>query len=123
VSDDGLRVRRTNPLAAGEEEIINKAVEERSLYVTPFPMTSTLDGAQSRLTPLTPPLTLARCPGLTTFLSSHGAVRSLRMRKHATSLDFNGTAFVELDSVADAKEFMEKQIVHEGALLVRAGGV
>ena len=45
VSEDGLRVRRSKQLAAGEEELINKAVEERSLYVAPFPMNCTLDGA------------------------------------------------------------------------------
>ena len=45
VSDDGRRVRRAVALAPGAEEEINKAVEARSLYASPFPMTSTLDGA------------------------------------------------------------------------------
>ena len=45
VSEDGKRVRRAQPLAPGAEDDIIKAVEARSLYVAPFPMDSTLDGA------------------------------------------------------------------------------
>jgi len=70
VSEDGLRVRRAKQLAVGEEELINKAVEERSLYVAPFPMSSTLDGARPEaaacaacLTPgLRPPRRADRIP-------------------------------------------------------------
>jgi hypothetical protein len=47
VSEDGRRVRRAAPLAPGAEDEINKAVEARSLYATPFPMNSTLDGASA----------------------------------------------------------------------------
>jgi hypothetical protein len=47
VSEDGRRVRRAAALAPGAEDEINKAVEARSLYATPFPMNSTLDGAHA----------------------------------------------------------------------------
>ena len=53
VSDDGKSVRRTQPLAAGEEETINKAVEARSLYAAPFPYDATLDSASDGLAALT----------------------------------------------------------------------
>jgi len=46
VSEDGKRVRRAVALEPGAEEDIIKAVEARSLYATPFPMDSTLDGAR-----------------------------------------------------------------------------
>ena len=45
MSEDGKRVRRAQPLAPGAEDDIIKAVEARSLYVSPFPMDSTLDGS------------------------------------------------------------------------------
>ena len=45
MSEDGKRVRRATPLEPGAEDEINKAVEARSLYVSPFPMDATLDGA------------------------------------------------------------------------------
>ena len=48
VSEDGKRVRRAQALAPGAEDDIIKAVEARSLYVSPFPMDSTLDGAHVR---------------------------------------------------------------------------
>jgi hypothetical protein len=44
VSEDGKRVRRAVALAPGAEEDIIKTVEARSLYASPFPMDSTLDG-------------------------------------------------------------------------------
>ena len=48
MSEDGKRVRRAQALAPGAEDDIIKAVEARSLYVSPFPMDSTLDGAHVR---------------------------------------------------------------------------
>lgn len=44
MSEDGKRVRRAVALAPGAEEDIIKTVEARSLYASPFPMDSTLDG-------------------------------------------------------------------------------
>lgn len=49
VSEDGKRVKRTKQLVEGEEDLINKAVEARSLYASPFPMNSSLDGARGLL--------------------------------------------------------------------------
>ncbi len=41
------------------------------------------------------------------------------MRKHLNSQDFKGSAFVEMDSVAEAEALLAKELVHEGATLVR----
>ena len=38
------------------------------------------------------------------FFEQHGAVRSVRMRRHLRSGDFKGSVFVELDSEELAKE-------------------
>jgi lupus La protein len=130
VSDDGKSVRRTQPLAVGEEETINKAVEARSLYAAPFPYDATLDSASAGLAAFSrcgcadtqlalphPPPTL---PELMAFFGEHGTVNSIRLRRHVNSLDFNGSAFVEMGSVAQAEELMKKEgVVHEGATLVR----
>ena len=61
---------------------------------------------------------LARA-GLTAFFSEHANVRSIRMRKHLGSGDFKGSVFLELDSVEEARALMAKELVHEGAKLVR----
>ena len=126
MSDDGKSVRRTQPLAAGEEETINKAVEARSLYAAPFPYDATLDSAfpvpgyshaRAVLTRLR--VAVARSE-LMAFFGEHGTVNSIRLRRHVNSLDFNGTAFVEMGSVSQAEELMKKEgVVHEGATLVR----
>ena len=115
-------MRRTQALAVGEEETINKAVEARSLYVTPFPYDATLDSAFV-LCPCCSgcALTLVVDAELMTFFSGHGTVNSVRLRRHITSLDFNGTAFIEMGSVQQAEALMCKgNVVHEGATLVRA---
>ncbi len=41
------------------------------------------------------------------------------MRKHITSGDFKGSVFLELDSPAEAEALMAKELVHDGAKLVR----
>jgi hypothetical protein len=41
------------------------------------------------------------------------------MRKHITSGDFKGSVFLELDSPAEAETLMAKDLVHDGAKLVR----
>ena len=46
-------------------------------------------------------------------------MRSVRLRKHASSLDFKGSSFVEMDTVADAEALLAMSLVHEGATLVR----
>jgi len=46
-------------------------------------------------------------------------VRSIRLRKHLTSQDFKGSAFLEMGSVEEAQALMDKELVHEGATLVR----
>jgi hypothetical protein len=42
------------------------------------------------------------------------------MRKHLTSQDFKGSVFLELDSAEEAAALMAKELVHDGAKLVRA---
>ena len=122
VSEDGKRVRRAVPLAPGAEEDIIKAVEARSLYASPFPMDSTLDGVHAlRRRAGSRRADALRRAGLTAFFSQHGDVRSIRMRKHLASQDFKGSVFLEMGSVEEAQALMDKTLVHEGATLVRAG--
>ena len=61
-----------------------------------------------------------RDAGLTAFFGQHANVRSIRMRKHLTSQDFKGSVFLELGSPEEAAALMAKELVHEGAKLVRS---
>ena len=60
---------------------------------------------------------------MTAFFGQHANVRSIRMRKHLTSQDFKGSVFLELGSPEEAAALMAKELVHEGAKLVRAHSV
>ena len=75
VSDDGKRVRRTAAVRAREE--IDKEVEARSVYASPFAMTATIDE-------------------ITAFFAQHATVRSVRLRRHITSKDFKGLSLIHI---------------------------
>jgi lupus La protein len=123
VSDDAKLVRRAQALAVGEEDSINKAVEARSLYATPYPYDTTLDsashaGMSCRRQRADAGTSVCAIAELMAFFAEQGAVRSIRLRKHAASMDFNGTAFVEMGSVEEAGQLMKRSLVFEGATLV-----
>ena len=88
VSDDGKRVRRTAAVRAREE--IDKEVEARSVYASPFAMTATIDE-------------------ITAFFSQHATVRSVRLRRHITSKDFKGSVFVELADAAACEKLVSAE--------------
>ena len=69
VSDDRKRIKRATELRPREE--VDAEVEKRSVYASPFPMTTTIDE-------------------LTEFFSKHTKVLSIRLRRHITSKDFKG---------------------------------
>lgn len=98
VSDDGKRVRRTAAVRAREE--IDKEVEARSVYASPFAMTATIDE-------------------ITAFFAQHATVRSVRLRRHITSKDFKGSVFVELADAAACEKLVsaETPLEHDGARL------
>eukprot|EP00898_Chlorokybus_atmophyticus_P002910 jgi/Chlat1/361/Chrsp10S01483 len=96
VSEDGTRVKRANALPSRDE--IAAAVEERSLYVTPFSLDITIDG-------------------LTEFFSQQGSVRSIRLRRHAHSKDFRGSIFVEFASAEEANKVLQAKLEYQGAEL------
>ncbi|KAK2078621.1 hypothetical protein QBZ16_003461 [Prototheca wickerhamii] len=94
LSEDRASVRRTEALPEFEE--LSKQVEERSLYVSPFPFDTTLDQ-------------------LTEFFAKVGDVRSVRMRRHLSSKDFRGSVFVELSSTEEAQRKRPREEEKEAA--------
>ena len=70
VSCDKKRVRRNSELRPRAE--VDAEVEQRSLYVSPFPMDVTIDELRA-------------------FFSQHVEVLSIRLRRHAVSKDFKVT--------------------------------
>lgn len=73
VSENSLQVRRVTEINA---EAAVQAVDERSLYATPFPYDATIEQ-------------------LSKFWGSIAALNGVRLRRHATSRDFKGSVFVE----------------------------
>jgi len=96
VSEDGKKIRRKEPLGSLNEAL--KAADARTLYVSPFPYTATLEA-------------------MTDFFSQHGEVRCVRMRRHQLTKDFRGSIFLELDSVETANKVKEMELEFEGAPL------
>eukprot|EP00854_Cymbomonas_tetramitiformis_P008700 gene8700-10322_t len=98
LSDDDTKVRRTAPLA--DPEAIRSEIDKRSIYVSPFPRDSTMEG-------------------LTSLFSEHGPVNCVRLRRHAVSSDFKGSIFVEFDSEETCAAVLAKNgtLVHDGAEL------
>ena len=76
-------VCRLQPMPSPEEAA--KALNERSIYASPFPFDATLEA-------------------LTKFFSDLGDVYSVRLRRHLTSKDFKGSIFVEFASPELAEE-------------------
>ncbi|KAL6756020.1 La domain-containing protein [Haematococcus lacustris] len=98
VNSSGTRLRRSQPLES--EEVVSAAVDARSLYAAPFPLTTDVDK-----------LTIFFCslPGVT--------LNCVRMRRHATSKQFKGSVFVEFASVEEAEKVLAMNLVYEGAPL------
>jgi len=67
LSEDQRRVRRSAHLRPREE--VDAEVEERSIYASPFSMTTTIDD-------------------LSEYFSRHAKVLSIRLRRHVLSKDF-----------------------------------
>ena len=82
VDSAGQRVRRTSPL---DPETAMAEVDARSIYAKPFPFDVTLDG-------------------LMQFWNTVAPTRGVRLRRHAVSLDFKGSIFVEFDCCATADQ-------------------
>ena len=82
VDSAGKRVRRTSPL---DPETAMAEVDARSIYAKPFPFDVTLDG-------------------LMQFWNTVAPTRGVRLRRHAVSLDFKGSIFVEFDCRATADQ-------------------
>ena len=76
LSENKKRVRRVKPL---DPEQATAEVDGRSIYASPFPHDVTLDGMMQ-------------------FWNTVAPTRGVRLRRHAVSLDFRGSMFVELDS-------------------------
>lgn len=74
LSDDKARVRRTKPLTSAEHAMAQ--IDQRSLYASPFPHDTSLDGIAG-------------------FFQQRAPVNCVRMRRHAESKDFRGSVFVE----------------------------
>lgn len=76
------QVKRATPLPTAKEAA--RAVDSRSLYVRPFPMTATLDK-------------------IVTFFQGAGCnLNAVRVRRHQRSRDFKGSVFIEATSVEEA---------------------
>eukprot|EP00891_Asterochloris_glomerata_P007077 jgi/Astpho2/7077/Aster-01913 len=84
------------PMPSPEEAA--KALNERSIYASPFPFDATLEA-------------------LTKFFSDQGDVYSVRLRRHLTSKDFKGSIFVEFASPELAEEVVKKELIYDGATL------
>lgn len=96
VSDDLNRVRRATALPPAED--IAKDIDSRSLFASPFPYNSSLDE-------------------LTDLFQGLGDVKSVRLRRHLASKDFRGSIFIEFSSKDEAAKVVEKEVVHQGALI------
>lgn len=99
VSCDKKRVRRNSELRPRAE--VDAEVEQRSLYVSPFPMDVTIDELRA-------------------FFSQHVEVLSIRLRRHAVSKDFKGSIFVELESATSCATLLRnsKALDYQGAELI-----
>jgi len=98
VSCDKQRVRRNSILRPRAE--VDAEVEQRSLYVSPFPMDVTIDKLRE-------------------FFSHHVEVLSIRLRRHALSKDFKGSIFIELESSTSCAVLLQNShaLEYEGANL------
>lgn len=98
LSEDQRRVRRSAHLRPREE--VDAEVEERSIYASPFSMTTTIDD-------------------LSEYFSRHAKVLSIRLRRHVLSKDFKGSVFVELSNLESCTYLLSKAntLEYEGAKL------
>lgn len=95
VSENSLQVRRVTEINA---EAAVQAVDERSLYATPFPYDATIEQ-------------------LSKFWGSIAALNGVRLRRHATSRDFKGSVFVEFTTQELMREVLQKQLEYADAPL------
>ena len=83
-----------------------KEVDERSLYVTPFPQDVGLDALQAlcllNMTYMSSALLTLLPPQA--FFSNAAPVNAVRMRRHTNSKEFKGSIFVEFKDAETAKE-------------------
>ena len=71
------------PLTSAEDAIA--LIDQRSLYVSPFPFKTSLDA-------------------ITEFFQKRAPLNSVRMRRHMESKDFRGSVFVEFADEAAAQK-------------------
>lgn len=130
----------------GNTEVVSAEIDERSLYVAPFPMDVNLDKVRSPFFPY-PSYSLAartqyaqtntnahtdvrslaqparahllHCAQLTEFFLQHAPVNCVRLRRHVASKTFRGSIFVEFGSVADAEKV--RSVVFPGGQLIQGG--
>eukprot|EP00878_Enallax_costatus_P006301 GHUV01006605.1.p1 GENE.GHUV01006605.1~~GHUV01006605.1.p1 ORF type:complete len:707 (+),score=173.74 GHUV01006605.1:310-2430(+) len=91
------QVKRATPLPSAKEAA--RAVDSRSLYVRPFPMTATLDDIQNF------------------FLENGIEYNAVRVRRHVRSKDFKGSLFLECTSPQESDRVMTLKLEYEGAPL------
>ena len=96
VSEDGTKVKRKTNLP--DFEAVQKEIDERSLFVAPFPYDATLTD-------------------ITACLAAHGKVNCVRMRRHPGSKAYRGNVLVEFDTKVTADAVAQKHITHAGATL------
>eukprot|EP00879_Flechtneria_rotunda_P012030 GHRR01012564.1.p1 GENE.GHRR01012564.1~~GHRR01012564.1.p1 ORF type:complete len:211 (+),score=68.44 GHRR01012564.1:1674-2306(+) len=97
VSESGFQVRRSTPLPTAREAA--RAVDSRSLYIRPFPMSASLDSI------------------VAFFLDAGAELNAVRLRRHQKSKDFKGSIFLEAVSPEEAERVMGMQLVFQGAPL------
>eukprot|EP00232_Nephroselmis_pyriformis_P003315 CAMPEP_0182912470 /NCGR_PEP_ID=MMETSP0034_2-20130328/37532_1 /TAXON_ID=156128 /ORGANISM="Nephroselmis pyriformis, Strain CCMP717" /LENGTH=282 /DNA_ID=CAMNT_0025049145 /DNA_START=26 /DNA_END=870 /DNA_ORIENTATION=+ len=100
LSEDSLRIKRTDFSGDTDLDAVNKAVDARSVYASPFPLTTTIESVMAF------------------FKAAKPVVLSVRMRRHTTSKDFKGSVFVEFETPEDAKAVTEMALENEGASLL-----
>ncbi|CAD7704006.1 unnamed protein product, partial [Ostreobium quekettii] len=94
VSEDGLRVKRKEPL--GDVGELKKMIKARSLHVTPFPFDTKLETLED-------------------FFRTKVPINSVQMLKKRGA--FSGDIFLECKSIQAAQELIDMEIEYAGALL------